>query len=330
MLDNVRRGLAIVYASNRDSAEKLYRKLRENGIPTSLFSYSEVDFDHIWNCYDGIIFVMALGGVVRTICKYANRKDLDPPVIAIDDSLNYVIPVLGAHWGSNEIANEISQILGSNLVITTASELKGVTPIEYIAKRLLYKIENIQDVVKVDSAIVKGKRVCILGIDKLPGDISGNFSTLFENCEVIVTTKEAQEKMKIKGDLVISPIWLSIGIGLKKEASTEKVKEAIYLALKKLNVGLDRVKVISSIRDRVGEVAKELEKPFRLVSLDEVNSFSDPCLSPQSEKLKEVGIKGVAEISALIAGGKGSSLILRKIPYEGEVTVAIASFEGEG
>lgn len=330
MLDNVWKGLAIIYASNRNSAEKIYNLLRENGVPVSLFSYQEVDFENIWKCYDGIVFVMALGGVVRTICKYANRKDLDPPVIAVDDSLNYVIPILGSHWGANEIAKELSQLLNSQMVITTAAELKGVTPIEYVAKKLLYRIENIEGIVKVDSAIVRGKRVCIIGVDKLPEDISGNFSTSLENCDALVVTKDVQEKMRLTSDLVLSPIYLSIGVGLKKEASLEKVKEGIFLALKKLNVGLDRVKIISSIRERVEEIAKELGVPFRLVSLEEINSFNYPCLSPQSDKLKEVGIKGVAEISALIAGGKSSTLILRKIPYGSEVTVAVASYEGGG
>lgn len=329
MLDNIWKGLAIIYASNKEPAEKIYNLLRQNNVPASLFPYQEVDFENVWKCYDGIIFVMALGGVVRTVCKYVTRKDLDPPVIAIDDSLNYVIPVLGAHWGANEIAKELSVLLGSQLIMTTATELNALTPIEYIAKRLLYKIENVEGVVKVDSAIVKDKRVCILGIDELPAEVSGNFSTRQDDhCEVIVITKEAQEKLKVKGDLVLSPIYLSIGVGLKREASLEKVKEAILFALRKLNVGLERVKVISSIKERVAEVAKELGIPFRLVSVEEINSFYDPCISPQSEKLKEIRLKGVAEISALIAGGKGSSLILRKIPYEGEVTVAVATYEG--
>ncbi|ARM74773.1 cobalt-precorrin 5A hydrolase [Acidianus manzaensis] len=332
MLENVWRGIAIIYASNRDSAEKIYRILRENGVPSSLFPFNQVDFDNVWNCYDGVIFVMALGGVVRTICKYVNKKNLDPPVIAIDDSLNYVIPILGAHWGANDIAKEISEVLNSQLIITTASELKGVTPIEYFAKKMLYKIENVDGVVKVDSTLVKGGKVCILGIDKLP-NLNGNYSNnLDEDCESIVLIDNAENE-KLKGikkiDLLLKPIQLSIGIGLKKEASKEKVKEAIYFALHKLNSNLDRVKVISSVKERVSEVSKELGKPFKLVSIDELNSFYDPCLSPQSEKLKEIGIKGVAEISALIAGGKDSTLLMRKIPYEGEVTVAIASYEGD-
>ncbi|MFP3400547.1 cobalamin biosynthesis protein, partial [Acidianus sp.] len=49
------------------------------------------------------------------------------------------------------------------------------------------------------------------------------------------------------------------------------------------------------------------------------------CLSPQSEKLKELGIRNVAEACALISAGKNAKLILRKIPYKGEVTVSIAS-----
>jgi cobalt-precorrin 5A hydrolase len=38
---------------------------------------------------------MALSGAVRTVCKYAQSKDKDPAVIAIDDEGKFVIPILG-------------------------------------------------------------------------------------------------------------------------------------------------------------------------------------------------------------------------------------------
>lgn len=84
--------------------------------------------------------------------------------------------------------------------------------------------------------------------------------------------------------------------------------------------------MISSVREKVAE---KLGVKFRLLSIDEVNSFKDECLSPQSEKLKELGIRNIAEAFALISAGKNAKLILRKIPYKGEVTVSIASIRLE-
>jgi len=40
-------------------------------------------------------------------------------------------------------------------------------------------------------------------------------------------------------------------------------------------------------------------------------------------------LKGVAEISALIAGGINSKLILRKIAISRNSTIAVATYEGE-
>lgn len=317
------KGIAIIYASKTEVAEEL-RNLLKPFYPVFLFKYSNADFEKIWKCYDSIIFVMALSGAVRTVCKYAKSKDVDPAVIVIDDSGKYVIPILGAHWGANELAIQISQMLGGQPIITTASENFGVTSVEELARILLCKIVNVKDIVKVNSALLKGEGVCVKGISVLPEYVKGY--ALGDNCNYFVVVSDSISEEK-ENTIYLKPYKLALGVGSKIETSIDTIKHGILDTLKKLNLPLQRVKVIASIREKVKVVADELGVPFRLVTREEINSFEDECLSPQSEKLKEVGLKGVAEVSALIAGGKGSRLLLRKIVYNGEVTIAIAGFE---
>lgn len=317
------KGIAIIYASKTEVAEEL-RNLLKPFYPVFLFKYSNADFEKIWKCYDSIIFVMALSGAVRTVCKYAKSKDVDPAVIVVDDSGKYVIPILGAHWGANELAIQISQMLGGQPIITTASENFGVTSVEELARILLCKIVNVKDIVKVNSALLKGEGVCVKGISVLPEYVKGY--ALGDNCNYFVVVSDSISEEK-ENTIYLKPYKLALGVGSKIETSIDTIKHGILDTLKKLNLPLQRVKVIASIREKVKVVADELGVPFRLVTREEINSFEDECLSPQSEKLKEVGLKGVAEVSALIAGGKGSRLLLRKIVYNGEVTIAIAGFE---
>lgn len=317
------RGIAVVYASKEEIAKRIEDELKPI-YPVSLFRYSEADFEKIWKCYDAIIFTMALSGAVRTVCKHAKSKDVDPAVLVVDDKGKYVIPILGAHWGANELVTLISMLLNAEAVITTASENFGVTSVEELARLLFCRIENIKAIVKVNSAILKGEKVCVKGIDKLPDNVVGY--TVSEDCEYKVIITDSLPPVLDENTVYLKPYNFSLGIGSKLETDKETIKEAIEETLSRMNIPLSRVKVIASIREKVKNVAEELGIPFRLVSREEINSFEDECLTPQSQKLKEIGLKGVAEISALIAGGKNSRLLLRKMVYNGEVTIAIAGF----
>ncbi|MQL56017.1 cobalt-precorrin 5A hydrolase [Acidianus ambivalens] len=315
------RGFAIIYASKNNIAERLCEEMKKREIPCSLFSYKEANFENIWKCYDGIIFTMALSGAVRTVCKYAQSKDKDPAVIAIDDEGKFVIPILGAHWGANEYAEEIARLLGSTPVITTASELSNITSVEEFARLINCKILNVENVVKVTSALLRGEEVCVKGLKALP-KVKGKYK-IGDDCNYFVIIGENQGNND--NAVYLKPLKLSIGIGSKIETDERTIEEAILFALNKINADISQVEVISSVREKVRKVAEKLGVKFRLLSLDEVNSFEDECLSPQSEKLKELGIRNVAEACALISAGKNAKLILRKIPYKGEVTVSIAS-----
>lgn len=77
----------------------------------------------IFNRYDSLVFIMALGIVIREISPYINSKNEDPAVITIDESANFCISTLGGHEaGANNLAKIIAQITGAEPVITTASE----------------------------------------------------------------------------------------------------------------------------------------------------------------------------------------------------------------
>lgn len=79
--------------------------------------------------FDGIIFVMALGIVVRLIAPFLKSKHNDPAVVVIDDFARYAISaVCGHEGGANILAIQAGNILDAEPVITTASEaLKDIT-----------------------------------------------------------------------------------------------------------------------------------------------------------------------------------------------------------
>lgn len=73
--------------------------------------------------FDGIIFCMACGIVVRMIAPYVNNKYTDPAVVTVDEAGRFAISLLSGHeGGANDLAIRVANILGAEPVVTTASE----------------------------------------------------------------------------------------------------------------------------------------------------------------------------------------------------------------
>ena len=90
-------------------------------------------FPKIWEGFDGIVAVMALGIVVRLVGPLAADKRRDPAVVAVDDAGRFAVSVLGGHGaGANELARSVALAIGAIPVVTTASEAQGVPAVDRI------------------------------------------------------------------------------------------------------------------------------------------------------------------------------------------------------
>lgn len=79
----------------------------------------------IFNRYEGLIFVMALGIVIRIIAPLIKSKHVDPAVVVVDEGRRFAISALSGHeGGANLLAVQVGSILGAEPVITTATETK--------------------------------------------------------------------------------------------------------------------------------------------------------------------------------------------------------------
>ncbi|MEM4912485.1 MAG: cobalt-precorrin 5A hydrolase, partial [Metallosphaera sp.] len=194
MIENLWRGIAIISASEDGfkAGEIVKEKLKRFEIPVVHFKYKDADIETVWRCYDAIIFVMALEGATRIICKYAKSKTEDPAIICIDDKINYVIPLLGGHWGANDIARDLSVILNSTPIITTAAELKGKLSVEKIANILVAKILNPENIVKINAVLLRDEYVCVDGVD-INFTFPENIRINSEECNYIVSLRNDKE-----------------------------------------------------------------------------------------------------------------------------------------
>lgn len=96
-------------------------------LPDSEVSYKAQPFKECVQQFfqqgDRLIFICATGIVMRTLAPVLKDKYQDPAVLVLDELGKFVIPLLSGHeGGANEFAGQVSRLLGSELVITSAQQ----------------------------------------------------------------------------------------------------------------------------------------------------------------------------------------------------------------
>lgn len=69
-----------------------------------------------------LLFICATGIVIRTLAPVLNNKQIDPPVLVMDEMGDFVIPLLSGHeGGANHWAATVAKHMNAQLVLTTAN-----------------------------------------------------------------------------------------------------------------------------------------------------------------------------------------------------------------
>ncbi len=102
----------------------LPEKIGSTGLEATFYSQKLSDLvGKVFPEYKGIIFIMAMGIVIRVIAPYIKDKYNDPAVVVVDDVGRSVISCLSGHeGGANQLAHTIANILHTDAIITTGTE----------------------------------------------------------------------------------------------------------------------------------------------------------------------------------------------------------------
>ena len=119
-----------------------------------------------------------------------------------------------------------------------------------------------------------------------------------------------------------------MGIGARKDISTLKVENAINEACNILEVPVSRIDFFATAdvkKDEKGivENINKLNKELKIISMEEIRSYQNDECSKSDFVMKQFGVKGVCEPTALIANDNDSHLIFKKTAYDG-VTIAVS------
>lgn len=289
----------------------------------------------LFESYDALIFIMACGIVVRAIAPYIRDKRSDPAVVVLDEKGKYAISLLSGHIGrANELAADISQKIGGMPVITTSTDVNGVTAFDVFARENGCVIENFELLKHVSSALVNGGKVFFHSDYGINGLLPENFLPYAPNAKpcsefgVVISNKIGFEKHDGR-TMYIRPQNLILGIGCRKGTTGDQINNAFmeFMELNKKSIlSIKCVATIDLKKDEEGIQEFCSKYGFRLciISRDRISSSAGSYT--ESEFVREkVGVPSVAEPCAVL-GGEKARLICKKSVYKG-ITLALAEEE---
>lgn len=287
------------------------------------FSDTSAVIGRLFGSVDAIIFVCACGIAVRTISPFIKSKQTDPAVIVLDDCGRFVIPILSGHLGgANELSKTIADKLGTQSVITTATDIGGkFSPDSFAAANDLL-IDDLSAAKKIAAAVLDGEKAGFISdyeyVD-LPNELS-----LEEACRTGIYIG-TEELYPYDVTLRLIPKNVVLGLGCKRGTSAQAIEDAVMAALNENGIPFERVCAAATIdikADEEGmlEFCRSHRLPFFTYSAEELSS-ADGDFSASDFVKKTTGVDNVCERSAVkCSGGK---LIISKTAAEG-VTVAAA------
>ncbi|AEF53933.1 cobalt-precorrin 5A hydrolase [Marinomonas posidonica] len=152
--------------------------------PEAQFEYKPKPFaDKVQQAFiqqDQLLFICATGIVMRTLAPVLQDKHQDPPVLVLDEAGQFVIPLLSGHeGGANNWAAQVAEMLGAQLVMTTAKPYVNPTytlgmgcerhcPLSYLESLMLETLQQQgltpQDIHSLNSIDVKADETQLIAL----------------------------------------------------------------------------------------------------------------------------------------------------------------------
>jgi len=293
---------------------------------------------------DTLVCVMAAGIVFRLLAPHLGSKQEDPAVIVIDEEGRFVVPLLGGHAaGANRLARELAAFLGGDAVLTTSSDVQGLTAPDEVARKLGLLIADAEALRRVTAVQVNGGRLCIEsrgdpGMDGYRWLRSDTSDASYDAKLIITHLKEQAGTGTGTGTAAgaeagasdipsarLIPRSVVAGIGCRRGVPAAEIVAAIEAACDCHGIDSRSIGAVASIdvkhdEEGLAEAASFLEIERVFYSANRLAAMHVP---GSDFVAAAVGTPAVCEPAAMLAAGEGAGLISGKEAY-GRVTVALA------
>ncbi|WP_279038586.1 MULTISPECIES: precorrin-4 C(11)-methyltransferase [Butyricimonas] len=297
-----------------------------------------------FTCYEGLVFIGALGICVRSIAPCIHSKYTDPAVVNIDSTGKHVISVLSGHvGGANELTRRLASILGAAPVITTQSDNNDLWALDTIHERfegwipepvgpmneIIYKFVNRRPVALLldiqDSGTRNLERTAPPHVD-----IYNSFQEIDQNrYEALIIVSPFIYPVVIP-TLYYRPHVLSLGFGCRENCDPSGIREYITARLIEAGISPTSLTNLATIDIKKDEPVVDLLTHSLILSMDSYSpdELRDITVPNPSEKVREVtSSPSVAEAAALKSTGNTRLLLEKqkgKLSEGNDFTFAVA------
>ena len=292
----------ISFGRKMETAEEIKAELVDRYEKIDIIEYHGTVFDEHWGEYDCFIGLMASGIAMRKTAHLLDDKWDDPAICVVDEELTWAIPITGGHHGANQVAQDLAT-MGAIPAMTTASEAAGKQGVEARAKAMDSHVVNGRSTIQTNLAVLDDNLGPVARLDGPQAVLVGD--------DVTVLKRNKDE-------------GIVIGTGSVSGASAESFIAAWETALEETEYGFDDVDFVATAtrkEDEEGLLKAAEQLDLGVVAFDKETLLEHEGPTPSRSK-ELIGWPGVSEASA-IAGGREQELLVEKIGYENEVTVAI-------
>ena len=284
--------------------------------------------EEIFNEYQAILFIGAMGICVRTIAPFIKDKHTDPAVVCIDSTGKYAVSVLSGHvGGANELTKQVAHILGAEAVITTQSDNTNLWALDTIGNKFGWKTTSTNDSFNAPlTTFVNGEPTALLLDIRDEGthylertkpehvDIYYRLSDInLADYKLLLAVSPYIYPASHIETIYFHPAVLHVGIGCRKNCNPSGIGVYIDKVLAEKGIAKESIKTISSIdikRDEplLGELQNHWQVADSIIyTAEELKDIEVP--NP-SEKVKEVtSVYGVSESTAIKSAYHGALVV---------------------
>lgn len=289
-------------------------------IEGKLKSYNQ----ELFRQYKVMIYIMAMGIIVRDVTPYLKHKSIDPAVLCLSPDGQYLIPVLSGHLGgANKIARFVSERIGARPVITTASDLMKVRAVDLLAKSHGLVIDNYGDAKLLTAMMINHEPVDILSDIFLTG-VETVAKPRHEAKGIVHITHKTDTVYKLPVAKLI-PRNIVIGMGVRRGVPYQEINKFLNVCLRAHHISRKAIGCIASIdlkQDELGILALVESCRARFVTYDAPALCQVEHLFEQSDFVRKItGVGAVAMPSGYLASGKGTC-VAKKMASNG-ITISI-------
>jgi cobalt-precorrin 5A hydrolase len=305
-------------------------------------------FPALWDRFDAIVAIMALGIVVRLAGPLACDKRRDPAIVVVDDAGQFAISVLGGHGvraNANALAHQVAGILGATAVVTTASEARRVPALDQVGRAEGWTIERAENLTRAAAAVVRGQTVAVWQDAGTPdwfttfGPWPDHFVRLRSWDELatlqpepaavlVISDRSLPEALALPSatTLVYRPPTLVAGIGCRRGTPRAVIEHWTRHVLDAHGLAWHSLAALATVTlkvDEPGLLEFSAASRLPLVAFPPAQLAAQPGIATPSARVQaRIGIAAVAEPAALRAAGVNRLLVAKQVGPG--VTLAVA------